>query len=117
METNNEIFILRPFRKYGTWVFNDEIRNLVEEPFVFGMPQIIDKMVGDRNVHEFTMIFSRNELPDYDLVLEKRTDRPETIGAWYQCEKLGMSGWLCPALNLYYRVPPDKIYIKIEKDH
>jgi hypothetical protein len=112
---NNVIFIIEPYRKYGTWVFDDAKRGLIEEPFVFGMPQIIDKVVKDEECRRCRFIFSDREMPEYDLVLNKMVGRPDTIGAWYESPQLKMNGWLCPALNLYYRVPPESIYIKIEK--
>ena len=112
---NNSIFVIEPFRKHGLWVFNDESRGLVEEPFVFGMPQIIDKVVNDDKCFKVRFIFSDKELPEYDLILNRMDDRPAIIGTWYHSLKLNMSGWLCPAHNLYFEKSPEQIYIKIEK--
>lgn len=112
---SNSIYIIEPYRKYGGWVFDDERRGLVEEPFVFGMPAIIDKVVGDVECQRCRFIFSDKEMPEYDLVLKKMKDKPEIIGAWYESPQLKMSGWLCPALGLYFKVPPESIYIKVGK--
>jgi len=112
---NNSIYIIEPYRKYGTWVFDDDKRGLVEEPFVFGMPAIINKVVNDNECHQCRFIFSDTEIPEYDLVLNKMKDKPDIIGAWYESSQLKMSGWLCPALGLYFKTPPESIYIKVEK--
>lgn len=113
--SNNSIYIIEPYRKYGTWIFDDSVRNLVEEPFVFGMPQIIDRIVNDDRCQRCRFTFSETELPEYDLVLNKMKGKPDIIGAWYESAQLKMSGWLCPVLGLYFKTPPDNIYIKLEK--
>ena len=113
---NNSIFVIYPFRKHGTWVFNDEVKNLVEEPFVFGADIIINKIVNDINCQQCKFIFSTSELPEYDTVLEKvNTNSKINIGTYYRCSKTKLVGWLCPALSLYYKESPEKIYVKIEK--
>lgn len=114
---NNAIFVIKPYDYLGTWVFDDEKVDLVKEPFVFGIPQIIDRAVyGLENPKQgFTVLFSSNELPFYDLVLEKEIEIHG--GATYNvkfADKI-MNGWLCPALFKYFDVAPDKIYVKIEK--
>lgn len=111
----NSIFVIQPFKKYGTWVFNDESRNLVEEPFVVGIPEIINKIINDNDCNKFTLIFSDIEMPKYDLLLEKDNSRINIVGTWYKCEKLKKTGWLCPALNIYFPRSPEKIYLKIQK--
>ena len=111
----NIIHIIEPYRKHGTWVFDDEKVGLKEEPFVFGVPQIIDRVVNDSECQRCRFIFSGVEMPEYNLLLEKVKGMPDMIGTWYECKKMGMKGWLCPALGLYFRSPPEKIYIKIEK--
>lgn len=40
-EAMNSIFVISPYFKHGTWVFDDPRRSLVEEPFVAGVPEII----------------------------------------------------------------------------
>ncbi len=115
MSNNNSIYIIEPYRKYGTWVFDDPTRNLVEEPFVFGMPQIINKVVKDPECQKCRFIFSDTEMPEYDLVLNRMKDKLNIMGAWYESPQLKMNGWLCPALGLYFKTPPENIYIKVEK--
>jgi hypothetical protein len=114
MESNNSIFIIQPFRKHGTWVFDDTIRNLVEEPFVMGADRIIDKLVNDNQCQKCNFIFSNIEMPESTTILEKVPRLKTPVGAYYKCNKTGLIGWLCPALNLYFKESPDKIYVKIE---
>jgi hypothetical protein len=40
-------FVIAPYSKHGTWLFNDERRNLVEEPLVAAAPETIAKIVAD----------------------------------------------------------------------
>ena len=46
-EAMNSIFVISPYFKHGTWVFDDPRRNLGEEPFVAGVPEIITLLVAD----------------------------------------------------------------------
>jgi hypothetical protein len=114
---NNSVFTIHPFKKDGMWVFNDEARNLVEEPFVFGSDIIINRLLNDEQCQRCRFIFSSQELPEYDTVLEKvgQGSKVINIGTYYRCKKTQLMGWLCPALNLYYKESPEKIYVKIEK--
>ena len=40
-------FVIAPYSKHGTWLFNDERRNLVEEPLVAAAPETIAEIVAD----------------------------------------------------------------------
>lgn len=41
----NSILIIAPYRYEGTWVFDDPNVGLVREPFVAGVPEMIDHLV------------------------------------------------------------------------
>ena len=43
----NSLYVIAPFWKDGTWVFNDESNGLLEEPFVSGTDDIISGCVKD----------------------------------------------------------------------
>ena len=45
--TSNSIMVILPYRYGGTWVFDDESVGLVREPFVAGVPEMIDVLVAD----------------------------------------------------------------------
>ena len=48
MALNNSIFVIAPYWYEGTWVFDDERVGLVKEPFVSGVPDMINHLV--RNI-------------------------------------------------------------------
>ncbi|HAH49402.1 MAG TPA: hypothetical protein DCM07_32110, partial [Planctomycetaceae bacterium] len=43
----NAIMVIAPYRHQGTWVFDDSSAGLVQEPFVAGVPEMIDVIVKD----------------------------------------------------------------------
>ena len=113
--TGNSIMILSPYRHGGTWVFDDSATGLVREPFVAGIPEMIDHLVKDiPNARDgFRMLFSAQPFPGYMMkVTWQRKDRG---GNWYYSEKLDMEGWLCPALFKYFKEAPREIYVKAER--
>ncbi len=111
----NVVNIITPYPYAGMWVFDDESRGLVAEPFVFGMSEILDKIT--QNVLEmkerkpFKLIFSTEQLPMIHATLEK-IDKPDIAGCWYKYKD--MEGWLCPATLLYYEEYPEKIHVFVE---
>ena len=61
----------------------------------------------------FRMIFSKTKYPGYGQSLSWRGTEDE--GNWYQMdEEPLLSGWLCPALSLYFPLPPEKLYVSAE---
>lgn len=111
---SNSILVIAPYRDAGTWVFNDPRVGLNAEPFVCGIPAIIDKLVADIPGADkgFRLLFSAQDFPGYTTkVIWKRRDAG---GNWYYSEEYDMEGWLCPALFKYFRRAPKEIYIKAE---
>ena len=96
------------------WVFDDPRVGLVQEPFVSGSDEIIERLVREIPDAEsgFTLIFSAEPFPGYQVELEWL--RVEMSGNWYHCRELGMDGWLCPALLRYFDAPPKKIYAQFK---
>lgn len=49
----NEILVIAPYwlDSVGTWVFDDDAVDLVQEPFVSGVPRMIDELeaIGEGN--------------------------------------------------------------------
>lgn len=43
----NALMIIAPYKHAGTWVFDDDRMGLVREPFVAGVPEMIDVLVKD----------------------------------------------------------------------
>lgn len=111
----NQIMVIRPYRFSGTWVFDDDAVGLNKEPFVCGIPEMIDFLTRDiPNAEEgFRMLFSAQPFPRYQ---EKLTwvRGEEKGGNFYWSETLKAEGWLCPALFRYFDEAPAEIYAKAE---
>ena len=87
----------------------------MQEPFVSGADIIIDKMVEHFSKPEegFTLIFSANPFPSYQL--ELIWAREDCGGNGYNSPKLKMEGWLCPALFKYFEKTPPAIYVQCKE--
>ncbi|MBW2040219.1 MAG: hypothetical protein JRI46_11645 [Deltaproteobacteria bacterium] len=111
----NSIFVISPYRYQGTWVFDDPCVGLVREPFVAGIPEMMDKLVEDiPNADKgFRLLFSASPFPEYTIKLVWK--REEAGGNWYYSEEYNSEGWLCPALFKYFDKAPKEIYVKAEK--
>jgi len=112
---SNAIMVVAPYKYAGTWVIDDPAVGLNREPFVAGIPEMIDAMVKDIPDSErgFRMLFSTHPFPGYSHKLTWR--HGDESGNWYYCEQLGKEGWLCPGLFKYYRNAPPEIFVKAEK--
>lgn len=111
----NSIMVLEPYRAAGTWVFDDPAVGLVREPFVAGIPEMIDDMVKDipDAGKGFRLLFSTSPFPGYTQKLVWR--RGDKTGNWYYSEQYKEEGWLCPGLFKYYKDAPREIYVKAER--
>jgi len=111
---SNAILIIAPYRYQGTWVFDDPQAGLAREPFVAGVPEMIDELVKDvpDAEHGFRLYFSANAFPGHQKALTWL--RGDGGGNWYRLDEPPMEGWICPALFKYYRSPPATLYVKAE---
>ena len=112
---DNSILVLNPYQHASTWVFDDPTRGLEKEPFVAGIPGIIDRVVDEIPDADkgFRLLFSAQSFPGYTHTLVWQ--RKGSGGNWYRCPQLEMEGWLCPALYKYFRRAPETIYFKAEE--
>lgn len=110
----NAIMAIYPYKHQGVWVFDDEKVGLVQEPFVSGADEIIEKMVAEIPDAEdgFSLFFSASPFPGYQFVFEWR--REEYGGNWYYSKDIDMEGWLCTALFKYFDNVPEKIYAQFK---
>jgi uncharacterized protein DUF6717 len=110
----NSILVIFPYRAEGTWVFDDEHAGLVREPFVSGVPEMIDDIVRDIAGADkgFKLLFASAPFPGYSDKLVWR--REEYGGNWYYSERTKTEGWLCPALFKYFSAAPKEIFAKAE---
>src|ERR1700722_12705748 len=97
-----------------------------------GMTEMISRMVEARAIPDagkgFTLHFSDEpfQVSDAELIW-LRSDAAQVVagqdgsatqlfGNWY-CGIIAdekMEGWLCPALRLYFRAAPTRLYVKVE---
>lgn len=111
----NAIFIIKPYWYNGTWVFDDNERGILKEPFVSGAPEIINWMVREipRAKKGFKLLFSDAPFPGYQLKLDWLKE--EFNGNWYRNDLLGAEGWLCSCLGKFYpEGAPTTLYAKAE---
>lgn len=115
-ERSNTIRVIVPYWYSGTWVFDDPEVGLIREPFVSGVPEIIDRLVKDlpdaRN--GFRLLFSEQPFPGYQAGFEKLD--PEYGGVWYRDQR-DSRGWLCAALFKYFAEAPRRLYVRAEPLH
>jgi uncharacterized protein DUF6717 len=95
-------------------VFDDPRVGLVREPFVAGIPAMMDKLVREITNAEngFRLLFSATPFPGYTTKLVWQ--REEAGGNWYFSQDYEVEGWLCPALFKYFRAAPKEIYVRAE---
>ena len=110
----NSILVISPYWSSGTWVFDDPDRGLTREPFVSGVPEMINELVKDIPDARkgFRLLFSAEPFPGYQK--EFAWSRNDFGGNWYRCDEPPMEGWLCPALFKYFDAAPKKLYAKAE---
>jgi len=112
----NQIMVIAPYwqEEIGTWVFDDPGVGLSQEPFVSGVPEMIDFLVKEipRARDGFRLLFSSMPFPGYQKRLIWR--REEHGGNWYASDDPPMEGWLCPALFRYFEKTPAELYVKAE---
>ena len=106
--------LISPYLYEGVWVFDDDRFDIVREPFVLGIPEMLDKMVKDLYDPEngFLLFFSSQPFPNYQVCMHRLYS--EMNGNYYQLEGTEMVGWLCPTLYTYFEVAPERIYIKVD---
>lgn len=111
----NAIMVIAPYRHSGTWVFDDPRTNLVREPFVAGVPEMIDVLVKDipEAGDGFRLLFSAQPFPGYQKKLSWL--RGDMGGNYYKLDAPEMEGWICPAMFHYYEKAPAELYVKAEQ--
>jgi hypothetical protein len=126
------ILTIYPYRLSSCWVFDDPRTGLKEEAFVLGSSDMMTRLVEAKAIPNaekgFTLHFSEEPFDGYDAQLTwLRSDDSQVVpgkdgsasqiyGNWYRGVVAGeeMQGWLCPALGLYFKAAPARIFIKAE---
>jgi len=111
----NVLMVIAPYWYQDTWVFDDESAGLNKEPFVTGIPEMINDLVKDiPNARSgFRLFFSSAPFPGYQVELARVKE--EDGGYWYRVKNKSAEGWLCPALFRYFETAPETIYVKAER--
>lgn len=114
MRAANSLMVIAPYWWQGTWVFDDPSAALVREPFVAGIPEMIDLLTAHiPNARAgFRLTFSAAPFPGYQKRFERI--REEFGGNYYRMEDPPMEGWLCPALFHYFDEAPKTLYAKAD---
>ena len=114
MASANALRVIAPYKHAGTWVFDDERLGLVREPFVAGVPEMIDVLVREipDATNGFRLLFSAQAFPGHQHMLT--WTRGDDVGNFYRLDDPPMEGWLCPAMFRYYPKPPAEIFVKAE---
>lgn len=112
----NQIQVIAPYwlEEADTWVFDDDRVGLVQEPFISGVPQMIDSLVAEipDARRGFRLLFSSSPFPGNQRKLS--WVREEMGGNWYRADEPPREGWLCPALFRYFEAAPAELYVKAE---
>jgi hypothetical protein len=98
----------------STWVFDDPHTGLKEEAFVLGMSEMMtfsDEPFADADAE---LSWLRSGGPE--VVPGKDGSASQVFGNWYRGTVAGvaMEGWLCPALGLYFKTAPARVFVKAE---
>ena len=111
----NAITIIEPYWLHDTWVFDDDSVGLDKEPFVAGIPEMIDELVKDIPGARggFRLLFSSVPFPGHQLAV--RWVREDSGGNWYSIDGRSGEGWLCPALLRYFETAPETIYVSAQQ--
>ena len=131
-----EIQTLYPYwsKELRTWCFDDDKKNIVAEPFLWGMPEIIDTCIEYMGLDviamkEYGRLGMKMDFTDAPYAFVGVPDETNLIyygklhriglfqqGCWYRfAEDIGerfMYGWLCSKLYEYFKSAPLFIYFK-----
>lgn len=126
---------IRPFKKDGRWVFRKDGRvwdmapaqltDAALSPIVIGADRMILTGCALKNIpnpeNGFLVLFSEQWFPGCDV---KLTFKENKYDGWLYdvtSENLqglmpGQGAWLCPYMTMYYKDPPQTIFLKMEPD-
>ncbi|MGO9107700.1 MAG: hypothetical protein ACLP9L_00575 [Thermoguttaceae bacterium] len=104
----NQIMIIAPYwvDDLSAWVFDDPKVSLEQEPFVSGVPEMIDFLVKDiPNARSgFRKLFSAAPFPGYQRNLVWRREKMD--GNWYTTDDPPMEGSARPCSGISTKPRP-----------
>ena len=105
------------------WVFDFPALGVSKEPFVSGIPEMIEFVLGTKGVarakqNGFVLLFEGKDENQFDTALDGGLTiervRHENNGTVYKLKHIiPMEGWLCPVLNKFFPESPKFIRFKI----
>ena len=98
----------------GRWFFDDEVKGIIHEEMVEGVPEILNFYVG-WDVDTVDITFSDVPFDDYDakLVFLEEVDGGVIYGDFDRVSTLG-TGWFCSTFWKYFDKPaPRYLYFKV----
>ena len=115
---NNSVGVLFPYlTKNKQLVFDDDRFDLIQEPFVFGADTLLIEIAQKNNIKDlsvgFSLIFSKQPLPQFDLILQLIKPDGNNGHFYAPVNELERLVWLCPAMLHYFSEAPKNIYFKI----
>ena len=113
MPSGNSIYRVVVRAVDGLWVYDDSKFGVREQPLVFGMDLILERMIEQVEGVEgrLNLVFSSIPFPGSEFSL--RFVREETEGFVYCWEEKKLQGWLSPSLRNYFPEPPPEIYLQL----
>ena len=108
---NNSIFVIFPYHENGVWMFNDEARGILREPFLGNINSILSLLSSEiKNAQKgFALYFSDRFFPGVTARFIKIRD--EFGGASYRSEQFNLEGYLCPCLHKFYPgIAPSQLF-------
>ena len=106
----NALMQILAYRVNGGWSFDDDAVDLVAEPFVAGIPEMIDILAEQVGAADrIVLTFAPTEFPGSMIRLDRTGE--EFGGNWYRWAERELTGWLCPALFRYFPQAPVVIHI------
>ena len=110
-KANNAVNILDIYRtKNGVWCFNDEDLDIIAEPFVGEINDMIDMYAKGKE--ELTIYISKEPILNGTLSLTRVEDEFEGM---YRLDGTDIVGWLCPCLLRYFPNYINNIYVRIKQ--
>ncbi len=111
--TENAIMKIHAYKHQGQWVFDDDDRGLVKEPFVAGADTLLDIISEGKNAAH--LIFSANDFPKVTHVINRVGESAGSYGGGtdyvFEAPGITLPVWLCPALFKFFKEAPETIYV------
>tara|TARA_R110000824_G_scaffold353560_1_gene540717 strand:- start:245 stop:667 length:423 start_codon:yes stop_codon:yes gene_type:complete len=123
-EITNSLMQITTYKLNNSWVFDDDDRGLVKEPFVAGADELLDMIAGKNKTVNLTI--ASDLFPGVTHIIDRVNKSGAGLGGGTDYVYLYNDGktnnvnqlpvWLCPALFKFFDKAPKSIYIKANVD-